>query len=160
MPLLDKIKKFGKSIYDKLVKIDDSPQRVALGFGLGVFCGILPGTGPVASLVVAFIFRVNKVAALTGSLLTNTWLSIVTFLAAVKLGSAVVGADWNEVYVRCKEVIRNFDWKELSAIPFTEILLPLLIGYLVVGLISGAVAYGIAILIMRRRQAGNVSPNS
>ena len=93
MSPVDKIKNSFKSIYDKLVGIKDSPQKIALGFGLGVFCGILPGTGPMASVVLAFVFRVNKVAALAGSLLTNTWLSLVTFVLAVKIGSMVTGAD-------------------------------------------------------------------
>ena len=107
---MNKIKAFLKAIYDKLSKIDDSPQKIALGFGLGVFCGILPGTGPVAAVALAFVFRVNKIAAFAGGLLTNTWLSVVTFILAVRLGSAVSGADWNEVYSRCKDIIRDFHY--------------------------------------------------
>src|SRR5690349_15972540 len=115
MPWADKIKGSFKSIYDKLIKINDSPQKIAAGFGLGVFCGILPGTGPAASVVLAFFFRVNKVAAFIGGLLTNTWLSIVTFVLAVKIGSVVMGLDWQAVYAQCKAVVENFNWRELKS---------------------------------------------
>ena len=152
VPAADKIKNAFKLIYDKLVKIDDSPQRIALGFGLGVFCGILPGTGPLAAVALALIFHVNKIAAFTGGFLTNTWLSVVTFVLAVKLGSVVTGADWNDVYEKCKGIIQDFSFEKLKTVPFSEIILPLLIGYAVIGLISGAFAYFIAILVMQKRQ--------
>lgn len=151
MSLAKKIKSSAKLIYDKLIKIDDSPQKIALGFGLGVFCGILPGTGPVAALALAFVFRVNKIAALTGGLLTNTWLSVVTFVAAIKLGSALTGADWQKVYAGCQEVIRNFNWENLRAIPVFEVILPLFLGYFIVGLASGCIGYAIALSIVKRR---------
>jgi uncharacterized protein (DUF2062 family) len=156
MSLPAKIKGSFKSIYDKLVKIDDSPQKVALGFGLGVFCGILPGTGPAASVLLAFVFRVNKLAAFAGGLLTNTWLSIVTFVLAIKVGSVLTGSDWKAVYERCKAVIHNISWQELKSVPFTEIILPLAIGYIVVGIGSGFIGYLIAFLIMKRRQAARL----
>ena len=151
MTLADKIKNVFKSIYDKLVKIDDSPQKIALSFGLGVLCRSLPGTGPVAALALAWFFRVNKIAAFIGGLLTNTWLSIVTFVFAVKIGSAVTGSNWHDVYEKCKGVIQHFRFENLKNLPFVEIMLPLLIGYLVVGLLCGVLGYFIAIVIMRKR---------
>ena len=42
-------------IRDKLLGINDSPHRIALGIGLGLFLGVLPGTGVIAALAVAFI---------------------------------------------------------------------------------------------------------
>ena len=43
---INKKKAFFHVLYEKLVKIDDTPQRVALGFGVGIFIGNLPGVGP------------------------------------------------------------------------------------------------------------------
>ena len=146
------LKRFFKLVYEKLVAINDSPQRIAAGLALGVFCGILPGTGPMASLALAFIFKVNRAAALTGSLLTNTWLSIVTLVLAVKIGSAMTGANWHDVYEKCRNIVQHFRFENLKNIPFSEIILPLLIGYGVVSLISGAFAYFMAMVIMRKRQ--------
>ena len=65
-------------LFDKLFKINDTPQKIALGFGLGVFAGIFPGTGPVAAILLAYVFRANRASALFGSLFTNTWLNSVS----------------------------------------------------------------------------------
>lgn len=45
-----------RSIYLKLFQINDTPQRIALGVGLGVFTGIIPGAGPIAALFLAMLF--------------------------------------------------------------------------------------------------------
>ena len=74
------LKKIPGFIFDKLFKINDSAEKIALGVGLEVFSGLMPGTGPTAALFLAFIFRANRAAALLGSMLTNTWLSVVTFI--------------------------------------------------------------------------------
>lgn len=144
---------FWQSTYDRLVKINDSPQKIALGFGLGVFLGIFPGAGPVASVVLATAFRINPIAALTASLLTNTWISVVTFGFAVKVGAAVTGADWQKISQECKELIENFTWKNLFDVPLLKILYPLLIGYILVGLVLGAVSYLIVLTVFKIKGA-------
>ena len=90
--------------YERLFKINDSPQKIALGLGLGVFAGILPGTGPLAALFLAFIFRANRASALLGSLATNTWISFVTFVLAIKIGSAILEVSWLDVQAGWKKL--------------------------------------------------------
>ncbi|PIR13657.1 MAG: hypothetical protein COV50_05635, partial [Flavobacteriales bacterium CG11_big_fil_rev_8_21_14_0_20_35_7] len=63
--------------------MNDTPQRIALGLGLGSALGMLPGTGPLAALFLAVVFKVNRASAFLGSLATNIWLSLVTFLLAL-----------------------------------------------------------------------------
>ncbi len=137
-----------KFIYHKIFRINDSPQRIALGFGLGVFLGILPGTGPLASLVLATLFCVNRASALLGSVLTNTWLSFITFLASIKIGSFFLGLEWQRVKTGWEGLITNFSWRSLLDISSFQIILPVALGYLVIGLISGALAYLIVIIIL------------
>jgi len=69
---MNKFRGFFQLLYLKLIKINDTPQKIAFGFGLGVFSGIFPGTGPLAALFLALILRANRASALLGSLLTNT----------------------------------------------------------------------------------------
>jgi len=56
-----------------LVRVADDPVHVALGFALGVFIGVFPtfGIGIPVALFLAALFRWNKAAALTGTLLMN-----------------------------------------------------------------------------------------
>ncbi|HOW35247.1 MAG TPA: DUF2062 domain-containing protein [Candidatus Omnitrophota bacterium] len=149
--IIDRLKYFLKVLYEKLVKINDSPHRTALGFGLGVFLGIFPGAGPVASLVLAAVFRVNKAAALLGSVLTNTWLSFVTFLLAVKAGSFLTGCDWRNVYDQCELLVKDFHWKDLWDVSILKILMPLIVGYVIVGLAAAFVGYLVVVTLLKRK---------
>jgi len=147
--MIEKIKSLFADLYTQLVKMNDSPQRIALGFGVGVFLGILPGTGPIAALAMAFIFRLNKAAALLGGVLTNTWLSLATFVMAIKIGSGILGLSWVAVHVQARGLVEHFSWKALFDAS-GEILKPLLIGYAVIGLACGLLAYLIALFILKR----------
>lgn len=143
-------KKFINVIVNKLFKINDSPQRIALGVGLGVFSGLIPGMGPVASLFLAFIFRANRAAALLGSLLTNTWISLVTFLLAVKAGSLVLGLHWQDVNQRMEWLLHDFSWAKFFNLSFVDVLLPIIIGYLIVGLVLAAASYLLTLAIIKK----------
>lgn len=144
-----------KFTFSKLFKINDSAQKVALGVGLGVFAGLLPGTGPAAALFLAFIFRANRAAALLGSLLTNTWLSLVTFILAIKVGSVILKLDWKVVQQQIQGLLKNFGWAKFFEISFLEVFFPLVVGYLVIGLVLGAFSYSLILLIIRRNFHGN-----
>ncbi len=152
--IINSVLQFFKSIYTRLVAIHDTPQKVAQGFGLGVFLGIVPGVGPIASLVLATVFRMNRAAALLGSLLTNTWLSVITFFMAVKLGSAVFGIGWKNVQQNWNTLKANADWLDLFKLSALKIVFPVMLGYLIISLLAGILAYLItlgAILAVRRK---------
>ncbi|MFH0918126.1 MAG: DUF2062 domain-containing protein [Candidatus Omnitrophota bacterium] len=150
MPKESVLAKIVKLIFSKLFKINDSAQKIALGAGLGVFMGLLPGTGPAAALFLAFIFRANRAAALLGSLLTNTWLSLVTFILAIKVGSVILKLDWQAVHQQTQELFKNFGWAKLFKFSFLELLLPVVVGYLIIGLVLGALSYALTLIIIRR----------
>lgn len=133
----------------KLFKANDSGQRIALGLGLGVFTGILPGTGPFAALFLASIFRLNRASALLGSLVTNTWLSFVTFLLAVKAGSYLLGIDWQTTRQEWGYFLKTLSWKALFKISVLKVILPVVTGYLLVAFCLGLVTYLAALLIIK-----------
>ena len=135
-------------MFDKLFKINDTPQKIALGFGLGMFAGILPGTGPVAAIFLAVIFRANRASALLGSLLTNTWLSVVTFLLSIKLGSAILGLNWHNVRQEWFAFFKGFHWSALFKLSILKAILPVVIGYILVAFCFGLLAYLISLIII------------
>ncbi|MDD5692709.1 MAG: DUF2062 domain-containing protein [Candidatus Omnitrophica bacterium] len=150
MPRESAFKKFISAIINKLFKINDSPQRIALGVGLGVFSGLIPGMGPVASLFLAFIFRANRAAALLGSLLTNTWISLVTFILAIKAGSLVLGLHWQDVEQKMQGLLHDFSWAKFFKLSFMDVLLPVLTGYLIIGLLLAAASYLATLAIIKK----------
>ena len=123
-----------KLIYLKLFRINDSPQKVAVGLGLGVFFGIMPGLGPLAALFFAFLFRVNRAAALLGSILTNTWMSIAVFVLAVKAGFLITGISYKDF---------SKSWIGIASI---------IIGYMAVSLCVGVSAYLAALIVIISRR--------
>ncbi len=137
-------------IYIKLFRIHDTPQKIALGVGIGVFLGIAPGTGPIAAVFMAFVLRVNRAAALLGSLLTNTWLSIVTFFLSIKIGASIMGVDWQDVHRNWGQFLKDFKVVTLFKLATLKIILPVIIGYFVVSFCLGLIAYLITLTIITR----------
>lgn len=137
-------------IYNKLIKINDTPQKIALGMGLGVFSGILPGTGPLVALFLAFCLRANRASALAGSLLTNTWLSFVTLPLSIKVGSVLLGIGWQQVRQDWNNFLTEFHWLNLFKLSILKIILPVIVGYLVIAFLSGLLVYLVTLMIIMK----------
>jgi uncharacterized protein (DUF2062 family) len=147
--LADKVKRLAKVVYLKLFRINDSPLKIALGFGLGVFVGVMPGIGPVIALLLAFPLRVNRASAFLGSVLFNTWVGLIALLLAIKIGSAVTGLNYNDVYDGWNGLIKNFKWEKLFEVSVYDVLVPIGIGYLIIALTFAVVASVIVYMIAR-----------
>lgn len=141
-----RIARFFKFLYLKLFRINDTPQRIAMGLGLGVFSGVLPGSGPVAALGLAFIFRVNRASALLGSIATNTWLSIPAFFLALRIGAILTGLDHRLVRAQWELFLKDFNWGQLLSISVYKLIWPILVGYFASAACIGFVCYVISII--------------
>lgn len=151
----NKVAKIIGWLYLKIFKINDTPQRIALGLGIGVFAGIFPGTGPAAALLLAFLFKVNRASALLGSLLTNTWLSLVTFLLAVKAGSVMFGLKCQDIQNNCTSLRDNFSWMNLFKFSALEVILPVFAGYMAVAICLGVLVYLISLALILKVRGAN-----
>ena len=161
-----------KTHYQQVLGINDSPHRTALGLGLGVFLGNFPSMGPLTALVAAFLFRANRAAALIGSLLTNTWMSLLTLGISVRIGSFIRGNDDLAVEAQWNQFINNFNWHHfidglnwsnwwmrwrnlwrcLKHGPVLKILASVFVGYFIVSLIIGVAVYFVALFILNKRK--------
>jgi len=120
--------------------------------------GILPGTGPVAAVFLAVIFRVNRAASLMASLATNTWLSFVTFVISIKAGAWIFGLDWVKVYGRTTALIKQFRWLDMFRQSFLELVLPLFTGYILVALGLGIGVYLVTLAAFKLCKQGSQKP--
>jgi hypothetical protein len=156
---LKSLKRLPRYLHRKMVSINDTPQRISLGLALGVFSGLIPGTGPIAAVTLAFIFRVNRFSALLGSLATNTWLSILTLIPAVRLGSWLLNLSWHDVYQDWSVFMKEFRVSSLFELSFFKIVLPVLLGYVTMGIIMSILVYlvSVSILIYKRHADKNQS---
>ncbi len=141
--------KASKAVYRQFFLINDTPQKISLGFSLGVFLGVMPGMGPIAALVLASFFRLNRSAAFLGSLMLNTWINLVTLILAIKIGSAIMGLNWYLVYSECLLIFKNFHFANLLKLPILKIVAPLLIGYFVIAAGAAIIAYAVILTILK-----------
>ena len=150
-----KIKRLAKLVYLKLFRINDSSLKIALGFGLGVFIGVMPGIGPVIALLLAFLLRVNRASAFLGSVLFNTWVGLISLLLSMRIGSAVMGLSYHDVYDGWSALIKSFEWEKLFEVSVYGVLIPIGIGYLIISLFFATAAtvavYMIAQQIKKRK---------
>jgi uncharacterized protein (DUF2062 family) len=143
-----------KRLRDKLLGINDSEHRIALGMGLGLFLGVLPGTGPIAAVTSAALLRVNKAAALAGALLVNTWINVVTFPLALAIGAFLFGIEPAALAGDWAALTTHFTWRRFAYIVLHDTVIALFVGYALIGLLLGAAGYAASYKITAARRAG------
>ncbi|MBU4252737.1 MAG: DUF2062 domain-containing protein, partial [Candidatus Omnitrophica bacterium] len=63
--------------------------------------------------------------------------------------------NWHLVQQQAQGLLKNFGWAKFFRLSFLEVLLPVMVGYLVIGLVLGAFSYGLTLLIIRSNFYGN-----
>ena len=91
-----------------VLHLDEEPSRLAAGLAVGVFIGVTPfyGLHTLLALLVAFVFRLNKVATITGAWINLPWFAPFVYGFCLKLGEAVLSGDFS-----------RFSWVGLSGLP-------------------------------------------
>ena len=87
MHYIEKAKKYLKQFF----LIDDTPHKVAAGFALGVFWGIMPGEGVGTTLITATLLRFNRLSATAGILASNMWTTFAILPLAALVGGYIFG---------------------------------------------------------------------
>jgi len=81
-----------KKLIKKLVRVDDSPKRIARGLAIGVFWGILPtfGLAILFSLPTAVFLRANKFSAVLGTFVANPFTTPFIYAFEYKIGELIL----------------------------------------------------------------------
>jgi len=128
-----------------VLSLDSHPGHIAAGFAVGVFISITPllGVHTFLAIAVAIVFKLNKLAAITGSLI-NTPLTILPLLLMnYRLGEIVLGQHPRAVS------FETFDWHQLQ-----EYAEALLIGCSITGLAAALLSYTLVYhLVVRFQQS-------
>ena len=77
-----------RDLLKKLLQIEDTPERTALAFSIGIFLGFSPflGLHTLAGLAIAFLFKLNRVAVLLGVWSNTPWWLVPYYTVATWLG--------------------------------------------------------------------------
>ena len=145
-----------------LLHLEDTPNRVALAFGIGLFIAFFPllGIHTGLALGIAIIFRLSRVAILAGAWVNNPWTLAPMYTAGTLVGCGLLGVS--------PEGLADVDWS-LHGRAFYEALweglrpfvVPFVVGNLVLGVLGGLIAYVVLRVILERRrpalQTGDLS---
>jgi uncharacterized protein (DUF2062 family) len=139
----------------QLLNLNDTPHRIALAFGLGVWLAFFPilGIHTILGLLIAFLFRLNRPAILVGIYVSNPWTLAPLYMAGTIVGCEILGVssaeltaiDWHlhgrAFYAALLENLRPYVW-------------PFVVGNTVLGVAGGIVGYVVLREILERRRAG------
>jgi uncharacterized protein len=134
-----------------LLRVDDSPNRVAAAFALGVFIAFFPILGIHTGLAIgiALAFRLNKVAILAGAWTNNPWTLAPMYTAGTLLGCFVLGVS--------PASLGEIDWSRQGRAFYASLVAgfrPLLGPFIVGNLVLGAAAAALSFLVLRSILAG------
>lgn len=132
-----------RSRFQDVVGIHESPERLAAAWALGIGLGLSPllGLHAVIALLLAFVFRLNKVDVLLGTLIINPWTFTIYFPAAVLVGKRITGVHVPRFLIpRPEEVLHAAMWRE-RAPWLRSLLLTWGVGATVLALLGGVVTY-------------------
>jgi len=126
-----------KKFFQRFIGIEDTPHKIAAGAATGIFLGVLPGPGVTASIVIASILRINRLAAIAGAVATNHWTTIFMFPLAAAVGCFALGGSKANIIEQFNQAY-SLGFKFLfSQKILIDIVLPLTVGFVAV---SGAIA--------------------
>lgn len=141
-----------KDLIKKLLHIEDTPERTALAFSIGIFLGFSPFLGfhTLAGLAIAFLFGLNRVAILLGVWSNTPWWIVPYYMGATWVGMWVTGfwIDWATL----KEIFQfgadqgymsSDFWNRIAS--QWSLLLSFLIGSLIFCTLFGLIAYPLSL---------------
>ncbi len=90
-----------------VLHLDEEPSRLAAGMAVGVFVGLTPfyGLHTLLALAVAFVFRLNKAATVTGAWINLPWFAPFIYGFCLTLGQAILSGDFS-----------RFSWTSMGAL--------------------------------------------
>jgi uncharacterized protein (DUF2062 family) len=144
-----------------VLRVEDSPTRVASAFGTGIFLAFFPvfGIHTLMALGLAWAFRLNRVAVLAGTFTNNPWTIGPMYMAGTLVGCALLGVsptrvgevDWGlsgqAFYASAVDSLRSLVW-------------PFAIGNLVLGALGGAIGFLVVRAILLSRRAEGDDPDA
>ncbi len=144
---------------DALLHVDDTPERTAAAFALGVFFGFSPFLGfhTVLGIVVAFLLNLNRVAVLLGVYSDLPWFiapyyAFVTMAAARITGHRLPPGFRSQVGELFELSLFSGEfWHRLITI-LKPLLFPYAVGSFFGGLILAAIAYPVALAFVTSRR--------
>jgi hypothetical protein len=147
------------SAFRRLLALDDTPERTALAFSVGVLIAFSPllGLHTILATALAFLFRFNKVAIYTGTFVNNPFLTLVPIvIASYWVGAFVMGRPLRLppeglALLRDPHPLSAPYWHELFGHGW-GVVLPFALGGTILSVICSLAAYPVTLHLLRARR--------
>jgi uncharacterized protein len=140
-----------------LLRLNDSPSKIALALAVGVFISCTPfyGLQTLLSLATATVFRLNKAATVTGAWFNLPWFAPFVYGLALHIGTLIVPDPQGLDAAAVAELLRTSSSFSVTHAVWLlqDVSVALLIGTSVVGTGAAVVTYVLAFVLIRRRRA-------
>ncbi len=144
---------------DTLLHVADTPERTAAAFAMGVFFGFSPllGFHTLLAIIIAFLFNLNRVAALLGVYANLPWIIAPYYAIATMVGAKIIGRQPPEGFKAQLaglfelSVFHGEFWRQLITI-LTPLLWPYTVGSVLGAILMAAVAYPLALAFVTSRR--------
>jgi uncharacterized protein (DUF2062 family) len=144
---------------DALLHVADTPERTAAAFAMGVFFGFSPFLGfhTVLAIVVAFLFNLNRVAALLGVYSNLPWIIAPYYAIVTMLGAKIIGHAPPEGFKAQLSALFELSvfhgefWHRLITI-LKPLLWPYAVGSFLGAIVMAAIAYPLALAFVTSRR--------
>jgi uncharacterized protein len=129
-----------RSLLKQVLHLQESPQRTALAFAIGVFIGFSPAYGlhTIMVIICSWALRLNLLALMAGAYLNNPWTIVPILGATYWVGALLLG----------RSTSPDFDWHDVSFGTIYEQVMPyavpFFLGGFVLSLLGALLAYPLA----------------
>jgi uncharacterized protein len=135
-----------RSLLKQVLHLQESPQRTALAFAIGVFIGFSPlyGLHTVMVLCLSWALGLNLLALMAGAFLNNPWTLVPILGATYWVGALLLGRSESP----------SFDWHDVSFGAIYEQVMPyagpFFLGGFVLSLLGAVLAYPLAYYVVSK----------
>jgi uncharacterized protein (DUF2062 family) len=144
---------------DALLHIDDTPQRTAAAFALGVFFGFSPflGLHTILGITFAFLFNLNRVAVLVGVYLNLPWIIPPYYAFTTVIGAAItdqpIPPGFRSQFMALFQLslFHAEFWRQLGIL-LRPLIWPYVVGSTIGALVLAAIAYPLALAFVTSRR--------
>ena len=144
-----------RSLLKQVLHLQESPQRTALAFAIGVFIAFSPtyGLHTVMVLFCTWALGLNFLALMAGAFINNPWTIVPILGATYWVGALLLG----------QSDVPSFDWQDLSFSAIYDQVMPyagpFFLGGFVLSLLGAALAYPLAYyFVAKHRQSHPPDP--
>jgi uncharacterized protein len=144
---------------DSLLHIDDTPERTAAAFALGVFFGFSPflGLHTLLAILFAFLLNLNRVAALLGVYSNLPWIIAPYYWLATLAGAEITGhrpppgfrSQLRALFEL--SLLKGAFWHRLAML-MRPLLVPYTVGSTLGACLLAAAAYWVALAFVKSRR--------